>query len=549
MADVVGLTIQQQTLRAVETRVGRKGRGTVLRTAEVPIDPRAFDGARLVDAAAFTAALRELWAQGQFKTKHIRVVIDGRLAVIRRTELPAMSAPQLRKAASYDIAELLNYSIEEAVFDVDEVGSFERNDAPWAQALVVAVESAALEDLRAACSDAGLRVLSLDLAAEALARGTKIAEIDGPVAILDCEDATTNIVIRDASGLLFARTLGVGVGESAISVADELESALAQLSAETGQAAADDNPVGAGVSAIVESIRRTLSYYAAELDERPLERVVVAGSRGHATGLVAALEHALGAPAEQATANAAWPNGIAIEGFETAIGASIGSKRSPIRHLELRSDHERAIQSRRRSQIAALTTGIPSVALVMMGALGAWADVTAVRQTADQAESTTDVLALRLAELDDTSNQIAQWQTTVREIETIEAQQLRFDLVVRQLAATMPPDTRLLSIELERGGTAELPPGYTGGEPAGTVSISGVADDIEAVSRWLTNAGESTALDGVWLEQSSFGPVGADGAPGALFSAHGVITYAVRQESGRLIGDELLSEGTEGEDQ
>lgn len=548
MPDIVGLTIQQRTVRGIEAKISRSGRCTVLRAGEVAVNPDAFDSGRLVDAEAFTECLRELWSQAGFRSKRVQLVIDGRLAVIRRTELPSLGPAQLRKAASYDIGELLSYPISDAVFDVDEIEQFERNGTAWAKALVVAVEESTLLQLGAAVTAAGLKLVGTDLAAEALARSVAYRDADEgapndaaihqPIAILDCEDATTNIVIRDRSGVLFARTLGVGIGESTISVADELESALAQLSGDDADEIGGSGSASAGVSAVVESIRRTLSYYSAELDERPVSRVSVAGARGKAPGLLAALENTLGIPAEVSVSAAEWPDGLAIHGYETPIGAAIGVAGSKTRHLVLTSDHERASRSKRRTQVAVLASVVPMSIFLVVTGFGLRTDVSAARATAEQSESTTVALALRLADLQETSLRIAEWEAAVTEVRSIEEQQVRLDLVVRQLAANMPSDTRILSIDLQRGVTGDLPPGYAGPTPAGTITITGIADDLDGVSRWLEGVSRSDVLDGIWLEQSAYGPIGTNGELGALFSAKGVITTAARPV-GSMISTQL----------
>lgn len=540
MPDIVGITLQQRSVRGVEVRVGRSRRGTVLRTAEIPLDASTFDSGRLLDGAAFAECLRSLWQQGEFKSKRVQLVIDGRLAVVRRTELPSLGASQLRKAASYDIAELLSYPISEAVFDVDEIEQFERDGATWAKALVVAVEESALMELRTAVADAGLKLIGADLAAEALARGVDDADHgaddDRPIAILDCEDATTNIVVRDASGLLFARTLGVGVGESTISMADELESALAQLSGADQEDDGNAPSTGAGVSAVVESIRRTLSYYSAELDDRPIAEVLVAGSRGQAPGLLAALADTLGVKAGTATSAATWPNDIAIHGYETPVGAALSLSSSKTRHLELTSDREREVRTRRRNQIAMMATAIPVAGFLVISGLNARADVASAREEVAQVEATTESLSLRLSDLQSTSEREDVWLAAVVELEDIEAQQIRLGLIVREIADNMPLDTQLLSIDLQRGSASEPPPGYTGSSPAGLVTITGMADDLDGVSRWLDSVGSSDVIDGLWLEQSTYGPIGTNGEFGTLFSTSGVLTTAARPSDSRIGG-------------
>lgn len=534
MPDIVGITVQRRSVRGLEAKVSRGGRCTVLRTAEVEVGEGVFDAGQLIDAEAFTQCLRDLWEQGGFRTKQVRLVIDGRLAVIRRTELPSLGKAQLREAAGYDIGELLNFPIDEAVFDVDEIERFDRSGTTWAKALVVAVQESTLTELEAAVTAAGLRLHGTDLAAEALVRGVRSTaddaldteESDGPVAIIDSEDSSTNIVIRDRSGVLFARTLNVGVGETSISVADELESALAQLSTPHDDSDELSGPTSAGVPTVVEGVRRTLSYYEAELDERKLRQVLVGGARGQAAGLLSSLEDTLGLPAMSATSHAEWPNNVSIHGFETPIGAALGAAPYRTRHLVLTSDRERAQRRRRYNRATVAASAIPSIIFLAVSTLGLWSEIVDARAETAQGNEATDALALRRSAFDEIDRRVNEYRGTSDTMRAIEAQRLGLDLVVRELAATMPGDTQLLNIQLARGTTNELPPGYSGPTPAGLVTVSGTAGDLDAVSRWLASAEASQTLAGVWLERSTLGPIGASGEVGTVFSAEAVITTA-----------------------
>lgn len=536
--DIVGITVLRRSVRGVEARISRSGRCTVQRTGEVPLPDGVFDGAELVEPSGFAACLEQLWEQGGFKAKRARLVIDGRLAVIRRTELPALGPSQLREAAGYDIGELLNFPIDDAVFDVDEIHRFERNGTTWAKALVVAVEESALTALGTAVSEARLKLSGTDLAAEALVRGVHFdEEFEGPVALIDSEDSATNIVIRDSSGVLFARTLNVGVGETSISVADELESALAQLSSDESQPDELAGSSAAGVPTVVESVRRTLSYYEAELDDRKLQGVIVCGARGQATGLLTSLTDTLGLQAEPGEQVAEWPGGVAIHGYESAIGAALGAAPHKIRHLELTSDRERARQHRRNRRVTIAASAIPTLLFLGANTLGLWTEVSDAQTEADLAAQATETLSLRRSGLGDLESEILTFQGEAATIEAIEEQRVALDMVVRELAASMPADTRLLSIQLERGTANELPPGYSGPTPLGLVTLSGAAADLDAVSRWLAAAEADSTLAGVWLERSTTGPVGTTDDTGTLFSAKAVITAAAAEPPSLIRSD------------
>lgn len=543
MPDIVGIAVQGRAIRGVEAKVSRSGRCTVLRTGEVRLPDATVEAGQLRDVEKFADALRELWDVAGFRSKRVRIGIDGRIAVVRRTELPSLGAEKLRKAAGYDIAELLNYPITEAVFDVDEIERIDRGGTPWARALVVAVQESALDDLASAARHAGLRLHGTDLVAEALARAVRavpgvvtgaVADsgiepaTDSVVAVAECEDSVTNVVVRDASGVLFARTLNVGVGETSISIADELESALAQLSGDDQGMSLTVSDAAVGVSTVVEGIRRTLSYYTTELDQRPIDRVIVAGARGEAAGLLASLEQTLAVSAHTAEPSVPWTLDEPLLGFELPLGVALGAASDTHRHLVLTSDRERAHRRRRTQRLAGVVVSVPLAGLLLMNSLSLRSQSASIRSDADRSEEAADVLSLRLGDLEDTRLQIDQWQAIAQDIESIDDQRLRFGVVVAELAEAMPADSRLVSVQLRRAGEEGNPTAYVGPAPVGLISITGIADDLDGVGRWIEQVDDTWTVDGLWLDQSSFGPLGADEDVGAIFTIEGAITGSAR---------------------
>ena len=545
MPDIVGIAVQDRTIRAVETRVSRGGRCKVLRTGVVPLPDGAVDEGALRDVDKFAEALAVLWDVAGFSSTHVRFGIDGRSAVVRRTELPFLGTDELREAAGYDIGELLPYPITEAVFDAAEIERFERKGSPWVKALVVAVQESVLDDMARAAERAGLHFHGTNLVAEALERAVRAGvpsatasqpeNDNGPVeAVLGCEDTVTNVVIRDRSGVLFARTLQVGVGATSISVADELESALAQLSGDDVGMALTVSDAAVGVSTVVEGVRRTLSYYTTELDRRPIDRVLVAGSRGEAAGLLASLEQTVAAPTKTAESSVPWPPDEPLLGFELSLGVALGAVRGPTRHLGLTSERQRAVRRRRGQRLVGAAISVPLAALVAVSVLGLRAESADVRADAAMAETAAELLSLRLDELDETRITVADWQESATDIQTIEEQRLRFGTVIAELAESMPDDSRLVSAQLRRAGSEENPTGYNGPTPAGLITITGIADDLDGVGRWIEDVDETWTVDGLWLDQSTFGPIGSDEEVGAIFSVEGVITGSARPLGGTV---------------
>ncbi len=532
MADVVGISFEGGSIRGVEI-AERRSSIRVLRSGSVPTPDTAFDNEQVLDPEAVAQSLRDLWADAGFKTKRIRIGIDGRTAVVRRTELPKLDHARLREAAGYDIAELLSYDLDDAVFDVACLEEFDRDGTPWVKVLVASVDKRRLAMFREIVERAGLQFAGAGLVAEALTRSVESpAGVQGPTAIVDCEDILTNVVIRDERGILFARTLTAGIGDSNRSVAEELESALAQLGGDQGTASgAEANPpvtavMTSGMSTVVEGVRRTIGYYQQEVDRRPLEAIVLTGSRSPTPNLSTSLADALGVPVTEATLTARWAEELDTTGLELPLGVALRHGRHLRTRLSLTSDEQRAGRARTRDRVAA---GVLALTVGSGLALATVNDRAEARQASDElalTEQATETLITSAGEFDEVRDEIGDHDRLATDADELRSDRIRFPLVIRDLAEAMPPNSRLVTIQLRRADEESKPTGYVGDTPRGVISVTGITEDIEDVGRWLESIDEAATIEGVWLEQSTVGPLGSGSDVGAIFTVEGVINSA-----------------------
>ena len=68
----------------------------------------------------------------------------------------------------------------------------------------------------------------------------------------------------------------------------------------------------------------------------------------------------------------------------------------------------------------------------------------------------------------------------------------------------------------------------------------GLASDLDGVARWLADANQTQTIEGLWLDQSTFGPIGADGTSGAIFSVKGAVTSAARPIDSLVTADQVV---------
>lgn len=543
MADrLVGLSFDGGEIRAVEVSPVRGGRYRCTRAGSIGVPEDSMRNGAIVDEKQLAAAIAELWQQSGFSTSRVRVSIDGRLAVLRRTEIPTGRDVDLREAAAYDIADLLSYSIDEAVYDVAVIDEFERDGRSWVKALVVSVSDDVIQAYRSLLAAAGLTMVEAAFMGDAITAGLDASAAlagdaeDVASLIVDIEDTVTSVFVHDSGGVRFARTIDAGVGASALSLAEELESELAFLSG-------DESPGGevasqpSGVETVVEGVRRTMAYFD-EIDEQTLSTIVLTGSRSHAPSLSSGLEHALGLAVQRSAPIVSWPEGGPdYSGFEVALGAALLGRvayRSD-RRLELRSEADRLTHSRTRQRvIAAVLTALVAV-LAGLDGYNRRAEAALESEAARAEEHVSDLVNDQLLTLDDAMferDSLLVGEDLVRQLTD---QRVRFLDVLQETAEVMPTNSQLVSVQLRRGDPETQLANSISGDQAGVVTFTGIAADLDVVGRWLDDVEEGRFVDGLWLDQSIKGEVGESGSEASFFVVEGLITpsalWADRGES------------------
>jgi type IV pilus assembly protein PilM len=550
---VVGLSFDGGEIRAVEVVGSSNGPFSVERAGSIAVPDGSIENGRIVNAEALSTALISLWERIGFRSTRVRLSIDGRLAVLRRSELPALTENDLRQAASYDIADLINYPIEEAVFDVAVLDRFERNDQDWVSTLVVSVPETVLTEFRSLLSDAGLETVDTEFVADAIGSALLVdtpptkhtqevsddAEAQATTAslsvIVDVEDTVTSVFVRDAGGTLFSRSISAGVATTSLSLAEELEAELALLVDDDSHGSQEVRPA-AGVATVVEGIRRTISYFRDDLDSRRVEAITLTGSRSRAAGLVPALEDATGLRVERAQPAIDWDNEvIGFAGFEVALGAALvgGRRYAPTRRLRLVSDSTRRSTVRRRGLVVAtIVVGL----LSLVAAADGWSrrsDAHYLEQEATRAEATTDEMFLKLENFSASEDEQLLLEVGEQRISDLKSQRVRYLHVLGAMAEAMPLASQLVSIEVQRGEADEPLIGVNNGRQVGVVTFIGLADDLSTVGDWIDSANDGPFIDNVWLEQSVYGTIGDSEIEAFFFVIDGVITNAASTETAK----------------
>ncbi|MDP3894880.1 type IV pilus biogenesis protein PilM, partial [Nocardioides sp.] len=126
-ATVVGLDIGRSAVRAVE--LGKSGRKHVVRRhGSVPLPLGAVVAGVIMEPAAVTEALRQLWREHKPTSRSVRLGVCSGSVLVRHLELDWMPPQDLRRALRYQVADLLPVAVDDANLDHVLLGERTRVD-------------------------------------------------------------------------------------------------------------------------------------------------------------------------------------------------------------------------------------------------------------------------------------------------------------------------------------------------------------------------------------------------------------------------------------
>jgi type IV pilus assembly protein PilM len=209
-AEVVGLDIQPGLIAAVKARVN----GSILaeRAAALPLGPDTMREGEVVDQAALSEALRELFAENKLG-KRVRVGIANQRTVMRTLELPPVTdRKELAAAVRFQAQDQVPMPLNNAVLDFHPLDMIDTPAGPRRRVVLVAAQRDMVEKLLDAVRGAGLTPEGIDLSAFALIRSLHHRTEDENRRVLYLNvDGLTNLAIAEGTICRFTRVVGGGL--------------------------------------------------------------------------------------------------------------------------------------------------------------------------------------------------------------------------------------------------------------------------------------------------------------------------------------------------
>jgi type IV pilus assembly protein PilM len=314
----------------------------------MPLPPGVVREGEVADAEQLTAVLKELFAHNKL-AKYVRLGLASQRVAVRLLRLPAIDDhKELETAVRFQAQDLVPMPLDQAVLDWQVVGHTSGDDGERRlDVVVVAARREAVRGMVSALRGAGLRPTGVDLSAfgmiRALANGDRApvgpgTHVDAPVAtsgandqgvaehmggdgsaavvgedgpaVLYCDIGDiTNVAVARRSACLFTRACPFGIEGIAQRLAERrqltleharqwivhvgLEAPVETIDGDPEIVSAARDVLAEGASRLIDELRLTLDYYAAQDGAVEVEGVVACGSGTTIPGLVERLQRDL----------------------------------------------------------------------------------------------------------------------------------------------------------------------------------------------------------------------------------------------------------------
>ena len=306
--EIVGLKVGASQLAAA--RVANNGSPKVLQVAREPMPPGIVGGGEVRSIPALGSALDEFFTKYSLPRRGVRLGVATNRIGVRAFDMAGVDDDrQLANAVRFRAHEAVSIPIDQAVLDyhvatevVDASGAINR------RIVLAAAYRESIDRFTAACRDAKIELLGIDLEAFALLRAVapQAQSGDGPraavIAVTVGHDRTT-LAISDGDVCDFTRVLewGGSVLTGAIAralqiplpEAEEVKLALALDADPTDdddRTAAARKAVGHELQGLARELVATLHFYQSQPDSLAIGEILVAGGTTRMPGFIEELE-------------------------------------------------------------------------------------------------------------------------------------------------------------------------------------------------------------------------------------------------------------------
>lgn len=274
---LVGLSIESNKISLAQVVLGNGGAPSL----------ELLDSVRFENESEQTLLLSELVKKNKLTNASCNLVIDPSLYSLLQVEAPDVADDELKQALKWQIADLIDFPVDEAIIDVFKVPEQSNLGAGRPKLIYAAVmHMPAHYLLMGLVKSSGLKLVSIDIAELVLRNiASHLPEDEGGVALLHAADKWSLVNLTQQSLVYITRGLGSNLRQLST-----IEEALA---GEFGIGFEDSTRL----DNLVLEIQRSLGYYESYYGQAPIGSLVVTPTYPELPSFIHHLSTHLGIPA------------------------------------------------------------------------------------------------------------------------------------------------------------------------------------------------------------------------------------------------------------
>ncbi len=311
---VVGLELDPGHVAAAEVLVN--GSLTLERGAVAHLRPGVLRDGDVTDPAALAETLRTLFEEHDLP-KRVRLGIANQRIVVRTLDVPVLEDEQaLLAAVRLQAPDQIPMPIDEAILDMQPLGTVQTLAGPRSRVVVVAVRREMVERVVGAVREAGLELEGLDLSAFGMVRAVAVAGSERAVLYINAA-GLVNVAVANDAGCLFTRAAAGGIDAMAATLSERrgltfeharqwmmhvgLTTPLDQVDGDTEIVSAARAALEEGVHQIADTVRNSLNFYRMQESAESVDRAILTGPAADVPGLPDRLAELLRMPVDAVT--------------------------------------------------------------------------------------------------------------------------------------------------------------------------------------------------------------------------------------------------------
>lgn len=314
--ELVGLKIGASKLAAAH--IVNNGSAQLQQLVSDPIDSGLVVNGELRDPAALAPVLSDFFTRHNLPRKHVRLGVANSRIGVRWFEIAGVAdEEQLENAVRFRAQEILPIPIEEAVLDYQVIEQTEGEDGEtvWKIMLVVAHRQL-IDGYVAACKEAGIQLVGIDLEAFALLRAFGVADPanapeDGALIVVSLGHERSTFAVSDGRVCEFARVLNWGGANLTAALAralaitpteaEEMKCSLSLVEGAETPAGLNEADIQKATACVrtelhtfAHELVSSLQFYQSQPKSLPISEIILTGGTAGLVGLASELHRLVG---------------------------------------------------------------------------------------------------------------------------------------------------------------------------------------------------------------------------------------------------------------